>query len=271
MYSTVFSIQIPVLHGKYLRDVFESIRRQTLQNYEVVVVNSGGYQASELIREYGFKEVRKDVKLLEARYLANEESNGDFALLLDETRPLRREALHALSLNLHDMVIIGEREVGDSLWVRLAQLDKENIMECNTPEAIRGFALPRLFRREILKRAISSLRANLGEKFSQVVFPDHELIYYEASRLSDDVFVLRDQLIYHYGDVSLREIVRKYYRYGRSLKLLESTPYSFMTSLGRKKRKVCVGGVTDRLSLYLLYLVRGVPFALGYSRSTKSS
>jgi len=81
----VFSIQIPALNGRYLRSVLESIRSQTLQDYEVVVVNSGGEQISDLVKEFGFKEVRKYVKLLEARYLANGESKGDYALLLDET------------------------------------------------------------------------------------------------------------------------------------------------------------------------------------------
>ena len=259
----MFSIQIPALHGKYLRNVLESISSQTLQDYEVIVVNSGSEQISNLVKEFGFKEVRKYVKLLEARYLANEESRGDYALLLDETRPLRKDALEVLSTNLHDMVIIGERELGDSFWVKAAQLDKDNIMFCNTPEAIRGFALPRLFKREVLTRALRTLRVNLGDVFSQVVFPDHELIYYEASKLSYDVAVVRDQLIYHYGDVSVTDIVRKYYRYGKSLKVLKNTPYSFMTSVSRKKREICKGGIYDRIVLYTLYFVRGIPFLLG--------
>jgi len=259
----VFSIQIPVLHGKYLREVFESIRLQTFQDYEVVVVNSGGDEISDLIREYGFKEVRKDVKLLEARYLANKESKGDYALLLDETRPLRKDALELLSKNLHDMVIIGERELGESVWVRAAQLDKDNIMYCNSPEAIKGFALPRVFKRELLTLALETLRVNLGDVFSQVVFPDHELIYYEASRLSNDVFVIKDELIYHYGDVKLSDIMRKYYRYGKSLKVLKGTPYSFMTSVSRKRRNICKGGIYDRIVLYTLYSARGIPFLLG--------
>ena len=173
----MFSIQIPALHGRYLRNVLESIRSQTLQDYEVVVVNSGGGQISDLVKEFGFKEVRKYVKLLEARYLANEESKGDYALLLDETRPLRRDALEVLSRDLHDMIIIGERELGDSVWVRATQLDKENIMYCNSPDAIKGIALPRVFKRELLTRALGTLRVNLGEAFSQVIFRDHELIY----------------------------------------------------------------------------------------------
>lgn len=258
----MFSIQIPALHGKYLREVFESIRGQTFQDYEVVVVNSGGV-VTDLVREYGFKEVRKDVKLLEARYLANLESRGDYALLLDETRPLRRDALELLSKNLHDMVIIGERELGNSFWVRAAQLDKDNIMSCNSSEAIKGFALPRLFKRDLLTTALERLRKGLGEKFNQVIFPDHELIYYEASLISNDIFVFKDGLIYHYGDVSLRDIIRKYYRYGKSLKVLKDTPYSFMMSVSRKKRDICVGGLKGRLILYSLYLIRGVPFLIG--------
>jgi len=260
----VFSIQIPALHGKHLREVLESIRSQSLQEYEVVVVNSGGDDISDLIREFGFREIRRRARLLEARYLANLYSRGEYALLLDETRYLRKDALRMLSSNLHDMVIIGEREVGNSIWTRLAQLDKDNVMNCNAPEAIRGFALPRLFRRDILSAAMERLRAGLGDVFKEVVFPDHELIYYAASKISGDLFVLKEELIYHRGDEDLRGIARKYHRYGKSLRILKGTPYSFMTSISRKRRTICEGGLGDRLMLNLLYLARALPFALGY-------
>ena len=260
----MYSIQIPALHGKYLREVLESIRSQSTQDYEVVVVNSGGGEISDMIKEFGFKEIRKSVKLLEARYLANLGSSGEYALLLDETKPLRRDALQIVSSNLHDMVIIGEREIGDSLWIRLTQLDKDNIKNCNVPEPIKGFALPRLFRREILSVAMERLRAGLKDKFHEVVFPDHELIYYEASKISKDVFFLKDELIYHYGDKSLGEIAKKYHRYGKSLRSLRGTPYSFMTSVGRKRRTICEGSLGDRLLLNFFYFARALPFMLGY-------
>jgi len=260
----VYSIQIPALHGKYLREVLESIRSQSLQEYGVIVVNSGGDEVSDLIREFGFREIRRRARLLEARYLANLESKGEYALLLDETRSLRRDALHVLSSNLHDMTIIGEKEVGNSIWTSLAQLDKDNVRNCNAPEAIKGFALPRLFRRDILSAAMERLRAGLGDAFKEVVFPDHELIYYEASKMSGDLFVLKEELIYHRGDDDLRGIARKYHRYGKSLRVLKDSPYSFMTSISRKKRTVCEGTLGDRLMLNLLYLARALPFELGY-------
>ncbi|BDC17393.1 glycosyltransferase family 2 protein [Acidianus sp. HS-5] len=258
----MISIEIPVLHGKYLNQLFESIRNQTFQDYEVVIVNSSSNEnVSDLIQQYGFKEIKEKVKLLKARYLAHYYSKSDYTLLLDETRTLRKDALALLSSLNHDMVIIGEEEIGDSFWVRLANLDKENIMECNTAEAIKGFALPRFFRREILDKAFEKLRENLKEKFGEIIFPDHELIYYEASRVSSDVFSLKDKLIMHYGDARLSEIARKYYRYGMSVRVLKGTPYSNLTRISRKKRNICKG---NKLLLYLLYLTRGIPFLLGY-------
>jgi len=260
----VYSIQIPALHGKYLHEVLESIRSQTFQDYEAVVVNSGSDEISDIIRSFGFKEIKKKVKTLEARYIANLESKGEYALLLDETKPLRNDALSVLSSNLHDMVIIGEKQIGSSIWIRLAQLDKDNIMYCNAPEPIKGFALPRLFKREILTVAMERLKNALGDTFDELVYPDHELIYYEAFKISNDVFFLKEKLIYHYGDKSINEIVKKYYRYGKSLKVLKNTPYSFMTSLGRKRRIICKGTLIDKLLLNSLYIVRGIPFMLGY-------
>jgi len=260
----MYSIQIPALHGKYLHEVLESIRSQTFQDYEVVVVNSGSDEISDLIRSFGFKEIKKKVKLLEARYLANQESTGEYALLLDETKPLRKDALSVLSSNLHDMVIIGEKEVGSSIWVKLAQLDKDNITYCNSPEAIKGFALPRLFKREILLASMERLRAKLGNRFKEIIFRDHELVYYEASKLSGDLFVLKEELIYHHGDESLSKIVKKYHRYGKSLRILKSTPYSLMISTSWRRRNICVGTRRDRLLLNFLYLARAIPFMFGY-------
>jgi len=149
----VISIEIPITHGKYLRQVLESIRQQTYQDYEVIVVNSGRKELSDMVKQFGFKLVEKKTKLLHARYLAHKESKGDYALILDETRMLERDTLKTLSSLDYDMVIIGEKEVGDSLWVKLAQLDKENVLYCNPIDPLNGIALPRYFKSEILSRA----------------------------------------------------------------------------------------------------------------------
>lgn len=97
-----------------------------------------------------------------------------------------------------------------------------------------------------------------------MVFYDHELIYYEASRMSGNLLVKKEELFYHRGDEDLRRIARKYHRYGKSLRILKGTPYSFMTFISRKRRTICEGSLGDSLILNLLYLAKALPLALGY-------
>ncbi|AEB95031.1 glycosyl transferase family 2 [Metallosphaera cuprina] len=257
----MISIEIPVVHGKYLNEVFESIRSQTYQDFEVIITSSGGEEISDLIKQYGFKEVKAITRLLNARYLAHLESKGEFSLILDETRTLRRDALSVLSALNHDMVIIGEQEIGNTFWLKLANLDKENILECNSIDTVKGFLIPRFFRREILDKAFNRLKENLKDKFDKVIFREDFLRYYEARKESDDVFLLKDKLIFHYGDATLFQIIKKYHRYGKNTKMLKGTPYHNLVSINRTKRNICLG---NKILLYLLYLARGIPFLIGY-------
>ena len=260
----MISIEIPITHGKYLRQVLESIREQTYQDYEVIVVNSGRKELSDMVKQFGFKLVEKKAKLLHARYLAHKESKGDYALILDETRMLEKDTLKTLSSLDYDMVIIGEKEVGDSFWVKLAQLDKENITYCNPIDPLNGIALPRYFKSEILSKAFSSAKEKLGDKFYEVVFRDHDIIFYEASKVSKSIYAVNDPLISHFGDASLSDIMRKYYRYGKSARLLKSSPYSDFLAKKRVTRRICKGSFWERKTLYLLYLARGIPYLLGF-------
>ena len=64
--------------------------------------------------------------------------------------------------------------------------------------------------------------------------------------------MLKEELIYHRGDEDLRGIARKYHSYGKSLRVLKDTPYSFMTSVSRKRMTICEGSLGDRLMLNIL-------------------
>ena len=75
---------------------------------------------------------------------------------------LEKDALKTLSSLDLDMAIIGRKEVGDSFWVKLAQLDKENITHYNPVDPVNGIALPRYFKSEVLSKALSSAEEKLG-------------------------------------------------------------------------------------------------------------
>jgi len=70
----MISIEMPVTHGKYLRQVLESIRKQSYLDYEVIIVNSGREELSDVIKEFGFKVMNQKARLFYARYLAHKES-----------------------------------------------------------------------------------------------------------------------------------------------------------------------------------------------------
>ena len=54
----MISIAIPVVHGKYFKEVLESISGQTYDKYEVIVVNdNGSNRISKIISNYGAYEI----------------------------------------------------------------------------------------------------------------------------------------------------------------------------------------------------------------------
>jgi hypothetical protein len=257
------SIEIPLTWGIHLEEQMEAIRNQTFQDYEILVSSSilqGTY--SDLLKEYGARVVQCGPNILEKRYNAHIYSNGEFSLLLDETRIPDRQLLSKLQDIEKDMVVIEERDIGNTFWVNMSNLDKINSLECNGLEANKGFILPRYFKSFLLTQAFKEIRRNLNDTiFKSVLMEDHQLIYFEASKLSSSIAKLNGSHLLHYGDESLFSIIKKYHRYGKGHKILRNTNYEKLLSPKMRVRKICS---ENRMSLYVFYLARGLPFLIGY-------
>jgi len=262
----LISIEIPVTWGTHLRQVMESIRGQNFADYEIVVADSSNSaDVSDIVNEYGAKLSHGPRPILAKRYLCHKNSRGERELFLDETRILARNSLEKLSTTKEDMVVIGERELGAGVWAKLANLDKQIAMKHNmtrvSPEF--GFILPRLFNRKTLDYSFSALLEKMGpETFSEIVHIDHQLIFREAYNYSTSIGVVQDVLIYHFGDNSLREIVKKYYGYGKSDRIKRNVPY--LKSLTIRKRRRIVPALKDKVILIPLYSARGISYVMGY-------
>lgn len=220
----MISVEIPVVSGIYLKAVLESLRMQTNQQYEVVIVNSSVQPAiGDMIQSYDVKEVKLQTGLLNARFVAHQTSIGERELFLDETRVLKKNALETLEKLQSDMVIVAEREAGKSIWSRLTDIDRRIVIQSCRPSDLspsRTILLPRYFRRTILNQTFESLRQKLSnEIFLRIINGDHSLIYKEAYGFSKSLEIIKEPLIIHCGDDSLRKIVTKYYRYGKSDKI----------------------------------------------------
>jgi hypothetical protein len=241
----------------------EAIRNQTFQDYEISVASSIPLESNEdSLKEYGVKITYCGPNILEKRYIAHIQANGEYSLLLDETRIPGPQLLSELQNIDDDMVIIDERDTGDTFWVNASNLDKINSLECNGFEPDKGFVLPRYFKSTLLTQAFEEIRRRLDDSiFKSVLMEDHQLICYEASKLSTSIAALEGQYLLHYGDESLFSILRKYHRYGKGHKILRNTYYQELLSPRKRVRKICSG---NRPSLYIFYLARGLPFLIGY-------
>jgi len=257
------SIEIPVTWGNHLSELLEAIRIQKYQDYEISIATSlpdGEYM--DLLRSYGTNIIHSGPNLLEKRYLAHSISRGKFALLLDETRIPEQNLLERLSNSKSDAVVIQEIDLGNSFWVKMANLDKINSVECNKVNMTNGFVMPRYINFGLLDKAFYKIKENLSdETFKSVLMEDHQLISYEIAKLTNSMSFLKGNCLKHYGDINISSIVKKYHRYGKFHRMLRNTVYEDILSPKNRLRKICIG---SRTKLYIFYLARGIPFIIGY-------
>jgi hypothetical protein len=257
------SVEIPLTWRVHLKEQLEVLRNQKYQDFEISVASSmpsGSYE--DILKDYGANITYCGPNILEKRYYAHKISRGEHSLLLDETRIPHADLLMKLQSLNYDMVVIEERDMGDSFWIRMANIDKINSLNCNDISATGGFVLPRYFRFGLLTDAFERVRSHLDEKvFMSVLMEDHQLIYYEASKLSGSIDILRGDYLFHYGDERLISILRKYHRYGRKHRILKSTSYEALLRPTNRLRRSCSG---SNIGLFIFYLARGVPFLVGY-------
>ncbi len=259
----MLSIQLSVTSGQYINEVLESFRTQTSQDFEVIVVNSNK-NYSDAIKDYGAKEIFIATGKLEARFLAHKEVRGEYELLLEETRLLRSDAVAKLeAVKGVDMAIINELELGSKFINKLNRIDSEMSFRTSisTPENLH--ILPRYFRKEVLDFSFSRAREKLSrENFSKVISSDQEILYYEAYKRYSNMEKVDDQIILKYGEKTISESMKKYYRYGQTQRLLARTPYGEFYNFSRRRREI--PSVKSFPAVACIYLIRGTAFFLGY-------
>jgi glycosyltransferase involved in cell wall biosynthesis len=262
----LISIEIQSRGERTLKEVLESIRTQSYQNYEILVMDcSDNFTSSDMARTYGAKVLRLKAKLLKGRFMLHKVARGENTLILDSTRFLRKDSLELLNKQAEDMVIIREKEVGRGILVKAANLDKRLIMtSANLRKALNnlsGFALPRFFRTSVLSAALESANRKLGSAMDKIMGGDHYVIFYESRRISTSIGVIHEPLIGHFTDGNPFAVMSKFYRYGLSYpterRSYPESNFARMRDLGNTTPR-------EKLTLYSLYLMRSTGFLAGY-------
>ena len=262
------SIVIPTRNSsRTIEECLLAIQKQSYQNIETIIVDSKSTDDTrEIATARGCKVILTDWKLLGARYLGCKAAVGDYILMLDSDQVLVHDTVER-SLRLfetYDMLCLEEasyhcRTLIEKMFEADRRLVHHEIQLQIDP--IYGTLLARFYKRNLLKQAFEAIPKTF---LAFVVAHDHAIIYYEAWKLSTKVAVLRTAL-YHNEPITLLELWRKNFRYGRSTKALLANGY--YNDFIRKKtrfRNTNTGIITaDRFMSSLLLSLKAPAYLLG--------
>jgi len=265
----MISIELISKGENSLLSVLDSIKNQNFDEYEIVCADSSeNIKIKNILKKYKCRIIDLPVGTphLKARYIAHKYAGGDRAIILDSTRPLKENALSIIHQKYykHDMVIIKEDSLGNGFWVKQANLLKdlsEEEIDRLEKETL-GFLLPRFYDTKILTEAFENIKKDTGELFDKISYGEHHLIFEECKKISNDIVITEERLISHYEDDNIKKIMKKYYFYGKSQKILKKLNNSETKKLSTHKRNN--ENIASRMKLLPITLARGIPFLLGY-------
>ncbi len=205
------SIIIPTKNSeKTLKYCLESIKRQTYDNIEIIVVdNYSDDKSVEIAKEYGARVIKVFGERTKSKNVGLRAAKGKYVLFLDSDMLLTSKVVEecvikAESDPLIAGIVIPERSVGPSLIAKIRDWERRAYMETFIES-------PRFFCKNI------ALRVNGF---------DEDLIFYEEATLPIKIekmgFKVRERInnfILHLEkEISLSLLVRKKYYYGKTAK-----------------------------------------------------
>ncbi len=251
---------------RVLERCLQSIRSQEVPVEIVVADDASTDETTEIARSFGASVV--DARpLLEQRYQGFKASTADLVVMLDSDQLLEENALSRCleAMGDHDIVVLGERSVEGGGWVsRLYAADKR-LLHARADyyaDVKRANLLPRVYRRSVLEQAF----AQIPERVRKTpLAPDLDIIFTAVASRTTSVGVVPDA-VRHLEMDSLRELWRKYFRWGSMLPRL----YGELPHLRALNRTQVVsrfrgrGPMRDHLQAYALVGLKSAPYVLGY-------
>lgn len=250
--------------AKTLVKCLDSVKAQTYKNYEIVIMDSYSKDKTlEIAKEYEAKIVFAPT-LASARKSGSDASSGDFIFILDSDQILEPNVLElcvkACTEEGFDGVTLFEKSLitKNTFVERVIAYDKEIFHSLQDDDPIRGTAIPRFFRASFFKRVEF-------EKNPPITF-EHTIIHQKIVEMGAKIKFV-DAYIWHHETTTIREVARKFFRYGyyyipaykfnKSLAIHHSMPRRTYFHYKALKNPVLFIG------LFYVYFVKAISAALG--------
>jgi glycosyltransferase involved in cell wall biosynthesis len=210
--SRTISIIVPTYNSaRTLRKCLESVRNQSHQDYEIIVVdNESADNTLKIAEEFGSRIIVNKSGQSPAQNIGALNSKGKYILFLDSDQTLEKELLgecvNACEKEGREVVKIREVFHGESFWGSCSAFEKN----CKIQSDETGIGVARFF----LKSHV--IKAGLYDE-DLVWGQDRE--FYERIKALHPKETWSKNCIFHLEPSKLSKITAKYFRYGKSARL----------------------------------------------------
>ena len=203
------SVVIPTFNSeRFLERCLRSVRGQTYPNVEVIVVdNYSRDKTREIAKKYADRVVLCRAGRSKAKNVGVNLAKGDYVLFIDSDMELSRrvieECLEAVEKDERvGGVVIPERSVGDSFWVRVRDFERSFYAGTEVESA-------RFFRKDLVLK--------VGGFDEDIVFFEESTLPQKIAALGFNVKVrIKAEILHHEGDFFIWKWLKKKLHYGRS-------------------------------------------------------
>jgi glycosyltransferase involved in cell wall biosynthesis len=203
------SIIIPTYNSeKTLVKCLESIKNQTYKNIEVIVVDKNSRDKTvEIAKNYDARVFQLNAERAEAKNFGLKKAAGKYVCFIDSDMELTKNLIEEC-VNIIERdekiggIIIPERSVGNSFWVRVRDFERSFYAGTEIESA-------RFFRKDLADKA--------GGFDEDTIFFEESTLPQKIEKLGYDVKVRISGEILHYErDFSISKWLRKKYYYGKT-------------------------------------------------------
>ena len=260
------SVNIPTYNSeKTLAMTVEAVKNQTYKNIEIIIVDSYSKDRTlKIAKELDCEVVMCSGGLLEARIVGAEKSRGDYVVFLDSDQILSPETIEKCveKIKDYDCLWLYERAHNREKWLpSLYDADRVLVQKHLEEDVV----LPRFFKKDLLIKAMKEIPSEI---YDVCKAHDHLILrneFFKVSKRMGQVGDYSSPAVEHMEPSSIPTLIKKQYRWGRTTRdFYEKGFYRDMIRERDKFRKIHAGDSLLSLKSFVLRVLRGVPYKLGY-------
>lgn len=206
MQQPLVSVIVPTKNSEqFIEQCLKSIKEQTYQNIEIIVVdNNSTDKTKEIALQYTDKVFNKGPERSSQRNYGAKVSNGEYVFFVDSDMVLSPYVVEECIKSGSDAVIVPEESFGTTFWAKCKRMEKE----CYTKFG--GFDAARFINKEVFNK--------IGGYDERMIAGEDWDLHIRLSEVTKSIDKISSFIYHNEGDLRLIGTVKKKMYYGKNIK-----------------------------------------------------